>query len=326
MIATLPLGQNGSEGGASQTVLSRVVRSYPDVRTPFVKASLNIDGGVGLSVARRNSLPVVLLPLFSECQDAAGAIVEAVYGLQQASLEFRIVVVTDSASFKQLRPFGWAISHMQPEATWSGSSWFIYAQDELERVIAAFGCSYVIETSELGISTRSWQNLLSIAGMGLDLPNTSLHASFDRSATSLHSSWRGWLYDVPGGSSTHMVRVDDREWAVEISKNLKSSMVFLQLGPAATSGPTNMPHDIRAGWNVVHMRPLTQDSEDRSEHLPGVLAIFDALSLDNCGILQHDDPRRSDFEAALPSAVQTNEVTESEMEAAYRRALSIWSS
>lgn len=326
MIATLPLGQNGAEGGASQTVLSSVAKSYPAVHSPFVKASLNIDGGVGLSADRRDSLPVVLLPLLAECWDAAGGIVEAVYGLQQASLEFRIVVITDSPSFKQLRPFGWAISHMQPEASWSGSSWFIYAQDEFERVIAAFGCSYVIETSELGISARSWQNLLSIAGMGLELPNTSLRSSLDRSTSALHSSWRGWLRNVPGGSSTHLVRVDDCEWAVEISKISKSSMVLLQLGPAARGGSTCMPHDIGAGWNVVQMRRMTKNLEDKSEHLPGVLAIFDALSLDNCGILQHDDPPRSDFEAALPSVVQANEVTESEMEAAYRRALSIWSS
>ncbi|MET4059756.1 hypothetical protein ABIB35_001288 [Arthrobacter sp. UYP6] len=325
MIATLPLGQNGAEGGASQTVLSSVVRSYPDVCTPFVKASLNIDGGVGLSVVRRNSLPVILLPLFSESWDAAGGIAEAVYGLQQASLEFRIVVVTDMPSFKQLRPFGWAISHVQPEATWSGSSWFVYAQAELERIIAAFGCSYVIETSELGISRRSWQNLLSIACMGLDLPNTSERGKSEQAAHTLHSSWRGWLRNVPDGPSTHIVRVDEREWAVEISKNSKSSMVFLQLEPSPSGGSTNIPDDIGAGWNVVKMCSLTEDLGGRSVHLPGVLAIFDALSRDGCGILEHDECR-SGFAAGLPSVVQTTEVTESEVKAAYRRALSSWSS
>lgn len=326
MIATLPQGLKGAEHRASQSVLADVILSFQDVRRPFVKADLNIDGGLGLSLTRRSSLPVVLLPLFSECIDAAGGIIDAVYGLQQASLEFRIVVVTDMPSFRELRPLGWAISHVQPELTWDDDFWFDYAQAELERIIEAFGCSYVIETSELGISAGSWSSLLSIASMGLDLPNISERSWPRDSVQVLHSSWRGWLNKVDDGISQHLVSVDGGGWTVDIVKNPESSMVTVQLGAGRTRTLTNAPNDLRVGWNIVQMRPLPDADSLPSDPLPGVMAIFDALSLGNCGILEIDGKTLFSFEERLPYVVQTNEVTESDVKAAYRRALSIWSS
>ena len=327
MIATLPLGRTGAVLRASQPVLSRAATGLWGLGGPAASPPLNIDGGVGLSASRRSTLPIVLLPLLTECGAAAGRIVNAVYSLQQASLEFRIVVVTDMASFKELRSFGWAISHVQPEARWnSESSWLGYAETEFDRVAEAFGCSCVVETSEAGISAKSWRNLLSMSRLGPDLPNTSKCGAPDSAAMAVHSSWRGWLGTAPAGMSAHKVIVDGSEWAVKIRKNPKSSMVFLRLGQPPAKASANVPDDIDAAWNVVEMH-MTADVRSRTcQSLRGVLAIFDALSLDNCGIVETEDHRRSDFSAVLPYIIQTRSVAESDVLAAYRRALSVWSS
>lgn len=327
MIATLPLGRAGAELRASQPVMSRTERSLRDQGSPAVSPPLNIDGGVGLSAGRRSTLPVVLLPLLAECGEATGKIVNAVFSLQQASPAFRIVVLTDMASFKELRPLGWAISHLQAEATWTDeSSWLDYAEAESERVAEAFGCSWAVETSEAGISERSWQDLLAMSRMGADLPNISMGGTSDGSAAAVHGSWRGWMSNAPAGVSTHTVIVDGSEWVLNIRKNPKSSMVFLRLGPPSLEAPGTVPNDIQSAWNVVEIHVAPDVRSRTSESLRGVLAIFDALSLDNCGIVEAQAHLGADFSSVLPYAIQTHAVAESDVQAAYRRALSVWSS
>lgn len=327
MIATLPGGRSGTGLRASQAVMSRAVTRLRVPGGPAVSPPLNIDGGVGLSADRRRGLPVVLLPLLAECSDAAGRIINAVYSLQQASLEFRVVVITDMASFKELRPFGWAIAHLQPEAAWRGEGfWLGYAEAECESVSAAFGCSLVVETSEAGISEKSWRNLLAVSRMGFDLPNTSERGAPDPGGAQVHGSWRGWMNGVPAGSSTHGVVCDGNEWILNIRKNPKSSMVLLRLGQPAGEASSALPQDVGSEWNVVEMHMPPGVRPRISEGLGGVLAVFDALSLDNCGIVESPEHLPVDFRSALPYVIATHAVSESNVQAAYRRALSVWSS
>jgi hypothetical protein len=322
MIATMPAGATGSGLAASRTVISKVVDRFPVVLKPTV-GGLNIDGGVGLSVVRRASLPVILLPLFAECGDAIQGIVDAVFTLQQASLDFRIVVATDMSSFKQLRPYGWAISHVQAEEGWSENYWLEYAECELDRITEAFGCSYVIETSENGISSKSWENLLSISGFGEALPNSSRRT--DVPGRFLHGSWRGWLGNIPDGNSGHRIISGDREWNLDISKNPKSSMVLLRIESDLPGFSATLPSEVGSHWNVVSLRTADHEVPQAAELVLAVSAVFDALSLNNCGILEGQFVSETVLDPMFPSITWTREISQTDVERAYRRALSSWS-
>lgn len=325
MIATMAMGVKGSRSKASDAVISVLIEKFKEMPSAVRSANLNIDGGVGLSVMRRKALPVVLLPLFEECGEAMQPIVDAVYSLQQTSLEFRVVVVTDMTSFKELRPYGWAISHVQAESSRMHASWLDYAHAELDRIVDAFGCSYVIETSERGISRRSWRVLLSIAQLGYDLPNTSEHVPLDESSVFLHGSWRGWIRQVPVGRSMHRVQVNGAEWCLEISHQPKSSMVSLQLGADRQGIQGRLPEGLSAQWNSVMLFPAVQGMRRVDECLEGVMAIFDGLSLADSGILELEDSLHPLFESVPSSVVRTNRIDESDVMEASRHALSSWS-
>lgn len=324
MITSMASGATGSGSRASRNVLAGIAPRYKTLRTPYVVPDLNIDGGVGLSVAARKAVPVVLLPLFSDSLHAIPGIVDAVYRLQQTSLEFRVVVLTDQSSFKQLRSYGWAITHVQSEVGWKRGSWSAYAAAELIQIYEAFGCSYLIGVSEYGIDASSWQTLLTIAKIGTDLPNVSQRNPTNDASLACHSSWRGWLDTIPSGESKHRVEVGDAAWSVEILRRADSSVVIVQLG---TENRIDV-HDpeLTVGFNLVRMRCLGDTVESTSSWLDGILALFDGLSLADVGILELEKHLSSKFESLPPSIVKTTRIDPFDIANAERRALSTWSS
>lgn len=324
MIATMMSGATGSCSRAAESVSSQIVKVHSEVRRPFVTSDLTIDGGLGLSVARRKTLPVILLPLFSECGEALQGIVDSVYRLQQACLEFRVVVATDMTDFKLLRPYGWAISHVQSEMMLRRSQWLDYAQKELKSLVESFGCSYVIETSECGISGRSWIELLKIGRVGLDLPNHSAKNPMSGSDISVHGSWRGWANGIPKGYSNHSVHIEDAEWHVTVNRNPASSMVLVRIGAESIGG--DVPEVVRDGWSFCTINRVSGGAGLPAISVPGISAFFDALSLGDVGILQLDDGLRPYIDSLPASILRTCTVSSADVRSAERRALATWAS
>lgn len=326
MISLIMSGAVGSCSRAAESVSAQVVKLYSEVRRPFVTSDLAIDGGLGLSVARRKTLPVILLPLFNECGEAMQVIVDNVYKLQQACLEFRVVVATDMTDFKLLRPYGWAISHVQSEDMLTRSHWLDYAQNELKSIAESFGCSYVLETSECGISERSWAELLKVARVGLDLPNNSVKNPTDSSGVSIHGSWRGWANAVPKGYSEHSVHIENAEWFVTVNRNPESSMLLVRIGPESNGLHADLPREVRVGWNFCTVTRVVGDPELPGVSTAGVSALFDALSLADIGIVQLEDRLRPYIDSLPSSILRTHIVSEADVRSAERRALATWAS
>jgi len=324
MIATLAKGLTGSESLASRSVMSPPIEGSIAAWHRSTVPNLNIDGGVGLPASERKDLPVVLLPLLKECGTGAQNIAEAVYSLQQASLEFRIVVVTDADYFKQLRSYGWAISHIEGEATYTGGSWRDYARLEMNRIIEAFSCVMVISVSEQGISGLSWKQLVQLTKLPIELANTSGHSPTG-SLVSSHSSWRGWLNRVPSGTSQHTVQDEDAKWSMEITRQPLSSMVYVQL--RIGEDEVSLPDGIApSGWNVVRINSPYRSTVGSGECLRGVLAVFDGLSLANTGIVDCAHHAGLGLDSLPSTVIRTNGICAADEEQAYMRALARWSS
>lgn len=316
MIARLPKGRVGFYDGSSKGILI-------DYSLPSAKGgagSMNFEGGLGLSAERRESLPVILFPAMREFGLALQLATDAIYQLQQASLQFRVVAVSDMPLFKSFRSFGWANSHLHDEGAWADptKSWKSYVCEEMDQIAKDFGCSYAVSLSDRGISNASWVELLSLAGVSPTVGNPTSRVD----STNVHYSWRGWMDSLPVGSSSHVVKSEECEWSVRIDKEHHSSMVFIG---SPTSENEYLARLARArGWNCVTMSSNSPMLSRQNEKL-AVAALLDGLSLAGAGIISAQLP--SEFGSGGYCATAfIDEPSDGDLELAERKALAFWSS
>lgn len=319
MIAELHNGLVGTKQGASNSISHDFTTS---ISTAGVTSSkpMNFDGGLGLSTKRRESLPVVLFPAFREFGQSLRPAADAVYRLQQASLEFRVVAVTDMSVFKNLRPFGWAISHLHDEVSWTSNkqSWIHYVSSEMDKVSSDFGSVMTVQMSESGISDSSWIEILSLAKMTSHIRNPTSIATMKRT----HYSWRGWLASISGGSTKHIVDTAECEWSVHIHKSPNSSMVYLH---TPTPDQQSLARSARErGWNCVQLS-ITRGTASRQGTGQAIDAILDGLSLGGAGIVTTQINLDS-FSRYDHACIFTREASENDFDLAERKALAFWSS
>ncbi|WP_146238889.1 hypothetical protein [Arthrobacter livingstonensis] len=320
MIAHLPNGRVGTRHESSRGILPRNfgLPRLTDAKSP---GAMNFDGGLGLSVGRRGSLPVVLFPAFREYGTALQPAADAIYQLQQASLEFRVVAATDMAVFKSLRPFGWAIAHIREEDSWvtPRQSWTQYVHAELAEVKTDFGVSLIVDLSEQGVSEASWLELVSVSRIATSIPNPTSISGL----SSYHHSWRGWLGSIADGKSSHTVNTAAGEWHFDIEKSPNSSMVFIgsstiedqELAKAATN----------RGWNVATFSPPSGTLQPRGIR-QAVTALLDGLSLDGGGMVVSRTYPKPEALASCSATVFSCSPSIGDLETAERRALAFWSS
>lgn len=276
MIANIMDGNVGDSSNYSKATLDTYSPKFdqPNKHT----ALMNIDGGLGLSSTRRTALPVIVLPLLEEFGDVLQTVADSVYKLQQATLGFRVVAVTDLPNFKSIRPYGWAISHLINDSSWenSGQSWANYVHSEIDKSAKNFGGTFFLDVSNQGINSDSWEKMCLASGLTKIVSRPS-------NPVSTHNlySWRGWIRDLPSGKSTRNVSFNDAIWQFEVEKRNDSSMLLL-------TGPNPEYSDIAAialsrKWNVAQLsgndEALKQQNLERA-----INAIFDGLSLEFSGI------------------------------------------
>lgn len=318
MIACLPKGRLGTSLGSSKSILASAVISP---RTLAVATTtMNFDGGLGLSTGRRESLPVVLFPIFREFGLAMQPAVDSVYRLQQASLEFRVVAVTDMGVFKSIRPFGWGISHIRDEYNWSNpkTNWTEYVHTELDQVSSDFGCSTIVDMSEDGVSDESWLQLVKMSGMGPSLGNPTHMAG----PVMYHYSWRGWLGSLSAGKTSHVVETSEGEWSMDVVKSPNSSMVFV-------GTPTHEDRELAdiarlRGWNSVILTASHWTGNDKDQRR-AIDSLLDGLSLDGAGVVS----RRTIFDSDVMGYSATTFIcrpSSRDLVTAERKALAYWSS
>lgn len=282
MLAGLHNGLVGDSSRASRGILE----SFDPESILATKSAplVNIDGGLALSKVRRATLPVVVLPLFQEFGDSLQTVVDSIYRLQQTSLAFRVVTVTDIPDFKSIRPFGWTITHIIEEASWNidDMPWRKYVHNELNNIIKNFGGNFFLKITKHGVSNEDWQRLCEISGFSpskIIFPDVTLNSK--------QSSWRGWLPLVPQGKSTHEVIIGSAQWKAEIEKYANSSLVLItDLDPAVS----RLIDIVRSrGWNVVRLSFNTEAERMLNSKL-AYDAIFDALSFSKGGLNMFDKP------------------------------------
>lgn len=276
MIASLMNGRVGDSSNSSRATLDTYSPKFVQTNQPT--ALMNIDGGLGLSSTRRSTLPVLILPLLEEFGDVLQSVADSVYKLQQATLGFRVVAVTDLPNFKSIRPYGWAISHLINDSSWenNGQSWMDYVHSEIDKSAKNFGGTFFLKVSNQGISSDSWKKMCLASGL-------STIVSQPTNPLSAHQpySWRGWMRDLYSGNSTRVVSLNDAIWQFEVEKCNDSSMVLL-------TGPEPEYSNIAAialsrRWNVVRLSGNDEALKQQNLEL-AINAIFDGFSLESSGI------------------------------------------
>ncbi|WP_162989262.1 hypothetical protein [Glutamicibacter nicotianae] len=318
MIATLPRGVRGIDEAPAQSLLTNVALAAPN---KSLDKPLNFAGGLSLAPDVLKSKPAVLLPLFRDFGSTMQATVDHLHQIQKASQTFRIVVSTDMPIFKSLRPYGWAVSHVQSEMQWNpdNGSWRNYVEDELLGVARDFGVRLVFDFSSIEALHNSWKKLLAMAGLPESLAPSNLFLG-----TGLeHSSWRGWLPTVSSGASAHVVQVNDvYRWNVELYKFADSSMLFVS---ELTSKSRELARIARQrGWNTA-LLSVVPEKPPAVEINAALLHLFDGLSLAGAGIANGGMGKQSKT-TNLPATLFVQDISESDFDRSERKALAFWSS
>lgn len=323
MIAKLLDGKTGTNERSSVFSIDLIdtgVPTSPDVQK---NGDLNIDGGVGLSRARRASLPVVMFPAMREYGQILQDSADELFKLQQSSLGFRVVALTDMRNFKSLRPYGWALSHVPAEASWDVDDlrWEAYFKSETIRTVQNFGVTHWAHLGLEGILDGAWRQLLDIAKLEVTRP--ALSEGGTESRATRHYSWRGWLSTVPEGSTEHEVLLESEAWKVEVNRRISSSMVLVHVGESTPEYREMKRAALASEWTVVHLSCTEEVRNVKLEEL-GVRAIFDAYSFAWAGILSSDREDQR-YLGLTPRALLTKPKTIGAAVAeAERRALAYW--
>ncbi|MGP4995895.1 hypothetical protein [Glutamicibacter ardleyensis] len=276
MIANLMNGRVGDSSNSSKATLDTYSPKFDPANQHTTL--INIDGGLGLSSTRRSTLPVIVLPLLEEFGDVLQTVADSVYKLQQATLGFRVVAITDLPNFKSIRPYGWAISHLMSDSSWenSGQSWMNYVHSEIDKSAKNFGGTFFLNVSNQGISSDSWKKMCLASGMSTPISRPT-------NPVSVHEpySWRGWMKDLPSGKTTRVVSLNDAIWQFEVEKFNDSSMVLLTGIKPEYSDITAIA--ISRKWNVVRLSGNDEALKQQNLEL-AINAIFDGLSLEFSGV------------------------------------------
>lgn len=278
MISAILNGKVGSSTNASASAIRAAVSSSHFSKPSFGK--MNFDGGVGLSTNRRSQLPVVIVPILREFGTGIQLAVNAIHQLQQATLGFRVVAVTDLGTFRSIRPYGWAITHVISENQWSSEekSWLVYVLEELHAVKRDFGSSLLLEIDETGVGSRSWNALLNLAN----------DASWPRPVVprvvgnQQHYSWRGWMEHFRSGTSSHQVIFSDISWNLTIESVSESSIILIDVNSKAEQAAVDRARS--RGWTVVSLKSSGVDYELSDLRL-ALLSLIDAYSFGNVGLV-----------------------------------------
>lgn len=318
MIATIPKGLCGIDGAPSQSLLrgATVEASKKLVGTP-----LNFAGGLSLDQETLKSKPSILVPALRDFGPKLQELVDSLHQIQKASQAFRVVVATDMPIFRSLRPYGWAITHIQSELQWDASngSWNKYVNDGFVSVIRDFGVRLVFDLSSDEALYSSWKKLLAMVGLPENLAPSGLTKSADKE----HYSWRGWLQAVPTGASDHVVKLEKAVlWNLEIHKFAGSSMLFASEN--SSSGRELATAATQRGWNTV-LFGMEGRRPTNIEISNALLYLFDGLSFAGAGLVAG---LGSDLDtpSVLHATLFAKSATDLEFERAELKALAFWSS
>ncbi|MFK0085281.1 hypothetical protein [Glutamicibacter sp. NPDC090743] len=318
MIATIPEGVCGIDGEPSQSILAGI--DFESI-TKLVGSPLNFAGGLSLDSDTLKSKPAVLVPALRDFGQNLQATVDQLHQIQKVSQAFRVVISTDMPIFKSLRPYNWAVTHLQSEIQWDSEngSWKKYVENELSGVVRDFGVRLVFDFSSRITLRDSWNKLLAIVGLSESPDLSDLFVG----TTTEHYSWRGWLGEVSPGYSQHVIELDENvRWTVALNKVAGSSMLFVSDDSPAARKLANFAG--QREWNIAL---LTDESKKPSlaHRDTALLHVFDGLSLAGAGLvggMNFVQEKRMSLDATLFA----NEISELDFDRAERKALAFWSS
>lgn len=285
--------------------------------------SLNIDGGTALSKTRRGELPVVLLPVFREFAPGLQDVVDLVHALQQVSLAFRVVAITDLGDFSALRSHGWTIVHVSTEASWDTKrkSWVQYVRDEAIAAVANFSCVHVLDVQNRRLADASWNFLLALCRLDMEQPVGRDDSVI--SSHSVHYSWRGWVGEVPAGESNHELRLQGGVWTASIYRANTGSIVLIDADPAQKVSPEIFGLAVRRGWNTCKL-VCNEGTGSSTQRELIISALFDGLSLESAGVSSYSSKGDSQPRDAFKSGMLPT-IGRADLLSAERRAIAKWS-
>lgn len=220
------------------------------------KSRLKFSPSRAAKPAPFDDLPVVALVVSQATHWLHDALFESIDFLQRASGAFKVVVFGDSGIENQVRELDWAVETLLPEWEWediSDKNWLGMAAERLDWLHHTYGTSYVLAVRSPEEALREVLNFsraLAIDGAFGVAAAEHLNSRLGPHRPSEHTSLRGWIDQVPPGSSQHTVIWDATQHHLAIDRTY--SEVTLVIDTEISEDLITLARD--CSWNLVRVQ------------------------------------------------------------------------
>ena len=125
-----------------------------------------ISMGASFPLGYAADAPIIVLVGVGVSEDVLRSSIRRLADVQVATSAFRVLVITDAATFEPARETGWALERIlsEPEfdAAAGGGSWLGYVTDRVAAAVESYGASAVLPVPAHGLADASWASLLTL--------------------------------------------------------------------------------------------------------------------------------------------------------------------